>query len=129
VVAKDLAARPDAWTGRVAEILKRTHGRMRRRPVAYHGPQTSTVRLATDWASALARAVRHVGLRPLGGDLLLWLVRRSLADVFRPPQQTPPAWTALLVEGTDRSAAGSPDAATAAAVAAALAVRVWCLLG
>jgi DNA-binding response OmpR family regulator len=128
VVAKDLAARPDAWTGRVAEILRRTHGRMRRRPVAWYGAQTSSTRPAADWAATLARAVRHVALRPLGGDMVLWLVRRSLADVFH-PQQPPTTWTALLAEGKSRSPGGSPDAATAPAVAAALAVRIWCLLG
>jgi DNA-binding response OmpR family regulator len=129
VVAKDLAARPDAWTRRVAEILKRTHGRQRRRPVAWHGVQTSSARVATDWAAALARAVRHVALRPLGADVLLWLVRRSLADVFLASEQLPSAWTGLLLDATGRPAEGSPEAATAPAVAAALAVRTWCLLG
>jgi CheY-like chemotaxis protein len=129
VVAKDLAARPDAWTSRVREILTRTHGRTRRRPVAWQGDRAVRVNLAADWPAALARAVRHPALRPLGADVFLWWVRRSLADVFPPPERPPSGWTSLLRDGNSRPPGGVPDAEVAPAVAAALAVRVWCLLG
>src|SRR5579884_2850426 len=127
VVAKNLAARQEPWTRRVAEILRRTHGRTRRRPVAWQGKVPEGIRLADDWPGLLARALGHASLRPLGPDGLAWVVRRGLADVFG---SAPPGWAVLLQDGAGRGeAAPAPRPTEVAGVAAALAVRVWCLLG
>jgi DNA-binding response OmpR family regulator len=117
VVCKDLLTRPEAWQARLADIL--AHPRQ--------GSPDFAGRLAGEGSlaaavPALRQALRHPTLRPLGFEVLAVLVRRAL----RQAESTWPAEVLL----DDLPPPAPPDGPRPpAALAAALAEQVWCLLG
>jgi CheY-like chemotaxis protein len=123
LVSKELVGRPNQWQARVAEILAATRGRAPSAPLPWAGGGTSPVP-TPGWLDGLSRALRHPSLRPLGPDVLRWLVGRA-ALALPPP-------TAALVEARLLSTGGAapplgPEAAPA--LAGTLAELSWRLLG
>jgi CheY-like chemotaxis protein len=109
VVCKDLLTRPEAWQARLADIL------------AAPGPRLAGGRPLSAALPAVRQALHHPTLRPLGPEVRGVLVRRALHQAGCP-------WPAEVL--LDDLAPPRPETPqTLAAVAAALAEQVWCVLG
>jgi CheY-like chemotaxis protein len=122
VFAKDLVSQIGEWERRLREILDWTRGRVLANLLAWRGtsPWPSP---PADWLSLYRQALQQTLARRSSAGLLRTLLQRAVLQAFDPTDRPddPAAWL-----DRNRIAAG-PEAA--AALGAALAEQLWCVLG
>jgi CheY-like chemotaxis protein len=129
VFAKDLAAQPDAWGRRLAEILGWSHGRPSMPPLGW---TVEVERPPAEWVPALNRALRRPPLRGVGPEATRALLRRALEQALAPPVSAAALAAWRTPDGLALDPARSPPAlppGSAARVAAAVAEQFGRLLG
>jgi CheY-like chemotaxis protein len=129
VFAKDLVSQLGEWQRRLRGILGWTRGRVFTKLLAWRGASPWPEPPA-DWVAVYNQALQQTLARRFGASLLRTLLRRAVLQSFAHTGRAgdPDAWLDLDRGGLCAGrTAGGPE--TAAALGAALAEQLWCVLG